>query len=524
MVVVATAPFLCSVARWSARIPWVGDAQASLLYVSNWHFLAQSNDYFAADIDSHPFLHFWSLSIEEQFYFVFPLLLVAALRAEPALAAGTGVGHRRAVRGLGRRAAYWAPRDLNRAYYGTDARLYQLLAGVLAAMPWRTAAGPDRQPMRRCRRCSCSSCCWSCSAACVAVARGTAGCSPRLRPLGLVLALIDGRDRPARLSLSRPPMVYLGQISYGTYLWHWPVILVVGSVFAIGPWETLLLAGSVATGLAALSFEILESPIRRSKRLAPIAYPTLAVGIGFSALVAFTVVPSLLEQTRQPAIAAAKRSVQPGASQNIDGKVPDFDYAKLIDEKGLPTTYCESPESTSCVVHQGSSGLTVLLAGDSQSLILGPAFIELARKHDFTLLLSVVGRCPWQHAQTYPGHTEQERVDCTTAREVLYGGQLKIQNVDVVVLIQVPRVYAGMSAEGQHSEAKAEEHIADTVSESLRTIEDMGANAVMIHSPIKTKGSTGPPLDCLAAARKLSRVSGPGSCRPVAHRCDLSVG
>ena len=76
VVIVATCvafTILWSVAR---RLAIVSDAQSALLYVANWHFLGQAGNYFATDIDKSPFLHFWSLSIEEQFYFVFPVVLV----------------------------------------------------------------------------------------------------------------------------------------------------------------------------------------------------------------------------------------------------------------------------------------------------------------------------------------------------------------------------------------------------------------------------------------------------------------
>ena len=60
---------------------FIADARAALLYFANWHFLNESRDYFGAEtFDASPFLHFWSLSIEEQYYFVFPLLLWGAWR------------------------------------------------------------------------------------------------------------------------------------------------------------------------------------------------------------------------------------------------------------------------------------------------------------------------------------------------------------------------------------------------------------------------------------------------------------
>jgi len=135
VVIVATSvafTILWSVAR---RLAIVGDAQSALLYVANWHFLAQAGNYFATDINKSPFLHFWSLSIEEQFYFVFPVVLVllsktgrrvmlAVLAVLFALSLASQV--------------YWGHVDTNRAYYATDARLYQLLAGAMAAVVLRT--------------------------------------------------------------------------------------------------------------------------------------------------------------------------------------------------------------------------------------------------------------------------------------------------------------------------------------------------------------------------------------------------
>ena len=76
LVVLATGAVAVVMLSTIRRAPLVGDAQSALLYVANWRFLFQTNDYFAAtEVGVSPFLHFWSLSIEEQFYFFFPLLL-----------------------------------------------------------------------------------------------------------------------------------------------------------------------------------------------------------------------------------------------------------------------------------------------------------------------------------------------------------------------------------------------------------------------------------------------------------------
>ena len=124
-----------------ARISMLGDAQASMLYIANWHFLGEATNYFADPVEQSPFLHFWSLAVEEQFYFGFPLLLVALTVStrrtgrSVIVPVGLGVVLLLSLVAQIRFAASSEPR----AYYGTDARLYQLLAGALLAVLLRPA-------------------------------------------------------------------------------------------------------------------------------------------------------------------------------------------------------------------------------------------------------------------------------------------------------------------------------------------------------------------------------------------------
>ncbi|MEZ5192505.1 MAG: acyltransferase [Nocardioides sp.] len=78
--IVATASTFAVLWPVVRRLEIVGDAQSSLLYYANWHFISASGDYFAAETDKSPFLHFWSLAIEEQYYVVFPVLLLVLSR------------------------------------------------------------------------------------------------------------------------------------------------------------------------------------------------------------------------------------------------------------------------------------------------------------------------------------------------------------------------------------------------------------------------------------------------------------
>jgi peptidoglycan/LPS O-acetylase OafA/YrhL len=278
---------------------FTGDGIATLFYYANWHLIFTHQSYFTQFELPSTLRHTWSLAIEEQFYLVWPLLIVA----------GLGLGRRRAgrrgahavppsrarTRGLPRPAAFWCTAalatasavemtvlytrshgaDLNRVYYGTDTRAFELLIG--AALALMVTGRPDHSPAGR-RRLHVLA---PLAAVVLGVLWVTAGgpdhdTSPSAWMFrgGLVVAgllaavVIAGVAQPdpggfGRM-LSFRPLRWVGRISYGLYLWHWPVYVLMTDVTTGLTGWTLLVARLAATvGAATISFMLLERPVRR---------------------------------------------------------------------------------------------------------------------------------------------------------------------------------------------------------------------------------------------------------------------
>jgi peptidoglycan/LPS O-acetylase OafA/YrhL len=268
-----------------------GDGLATLFYYANWHLILTHQSYFDQFLVPSPLRHTWSLAIEEQFYLVWPLLVLAGVswtrRRRGRRGRHTGprrIGRPVALAGTVALAAASATEmavlythshgaDINRVYYGTDTRAFELLIGATLALV--VTGRPAHSP--RTRRAL------HVAAPVAAVALGvlwvTAGDGSG-NPLawmfrgGLVVAgllaavVIAGVAQPDSGAFGRvlavPPLRWIGGISYGIYLWHWPVYVLMTDVTTGLTGSVLLIVRLAATLAAATaSFYLLERPVRR---------------------------------------------------------------------------------------------------------------------------------------------------------------------------------------------------------------------------------------------------------------------
>jgi peptidoglycan/LPS O-acetylase OafA/YrhL len=253
-----------------------GEALASLAYVQNWHLVLGDVPYGAAFDDPSPLLHLWSLAVEGQLYLVWPLLFLALLKLGGGRAAVVVL-----VLAAGSAATMAVLVDLDapgRVYYGTDTRASGFLIGAALALAWTPPRGYWRTWALRARDVLGGTALLALLAAFVfvsefderlyrggfaAVGVGTAA---------VVAAAAQPAGATARL-LSAKPLTWLGQRSYGVYLYHWPIFVWAVPLAEGRPWAEVLsvdLAAVAATLLvAAASYRWLELPIRRGPRRAP---------------------------------------------------------------------------------------------------------------------------------------------------------------------------------------------------------------------------------------------------------------
>ena len=426
--------------------PAISDGVASALYVSNYQFVLRGVDYFGNHIAQSPFLHYWSLGVEEQFYLVWaPMLLgtvwlIRLMRRARRRPSTDVITSKRPfivlltvvaivsflLSFLG---SYILPAA---AFYSLPTRAWQLAIGGLVAL---TAFGWQRISPRIAAIMG-----WTGLAlillACVWLSPSTVypGTAALLPTFGAALVIAAGCARPdhggGRL-LGLPPMRAIGRISYSWYLWHWPVLVL--APFALGHSLNLaerIIAAVLSAGLAWLTLRYLENPLRFNPKIRNSGWRSLGLG-AVATVIAVCVGLGLLKSLPPPVghgAAAAPLTIT-GVPVPNGAPVGAYDnavyqtFAKVqaavaasANLKAVPTNLAPpladaiaekqamsfngclrepfergQPE---CAMGDTASPTTIALVGDSHAAMWAPAFQRAATERQWRLELLAKGACP----------------------------------------------------------------------------------------------------------------------------------
>jgi peptidoglycan/LPS O-acetylase OafA/YrhL len=405
------------------------DIPSAVYFGANVHFAAQGADYFNAGLSPSPVQHFWSLSVEEQFYFVWPLLLVVSSMGWLRVSRRRGRErfHRPLIGAVVVVLAILAALSLtasitetanspSSAYFSIVTRAWELAVGAMLALALPRVARLDRRlalPLS-----------WL-GLGCIALAAALfSGSTPYPGDLALLpvlgsAAVIAGgsalasRRFGAEALLGTPPFQRLGAWSYSWYLWHWPALVLAPAVLGHSLSELQALAvAAVSLVVAVMSFVFLERPIRHIQVV--VRRPALGLGAaGVLAVVAIAVVTisgslvgPLTSTGAAPARLAAAHTVTSLRADLIAGtrtiKVPS-NLRPPLDAmaSALPRTIAEGCELAygqdqinPCIYGDRDSPTTVVLYGDSHAGHWFDALNLISEQRHWRLVVITKEGCP----------------------------------------------------------------------------------------------------------------------------------
>ena len=396
--VLSVSLFFVLLQNTAERIKFVPSARSALLYFANWNFIIESADYFAPEAQTNPFGHLWSLSIEEQFYLLFPIFFAIVYKLTKRFSKHLLIAIPLCLLFASLFLQVRLSGNAARSYYGTDAKIYQLLAGAILAIWLRDRKSVFKISLRFVNGIGIISLFGFVLLASTLSARlSTSQTGIMATALGLLLIFsIECQQKGALGRLfSIKPLVYLGNISYATYLWHWPIIVILRQVFLVNPIVIAGFAVGLSTIFASASYHMLEMPIRTSKFLRRNSLKSISIGVVFSILFGFFIIPAILGIEHDAATKIRTVPIKSVVQNDLVGD-PSTSGSALIDEpeQTFLEPNCIGVDLSRCYLHKGS-GPTVLLIGDSHAIHIAEMFVDAAKILNFSLVISAAGGCRW---------------------------------------------------------------------------------------------------------------------------------
>lgn len=360
-------------------LPWpdaIGDTLSTLGYVANWHFIAGSTNYFAVSNQS-PLVHTWSLAIEEQFYLIWPLVVLFVLgparHGRHAPSRNQRLVFLLAVSAAGAVAsAIWmwhltpGGSSVLRAYYGTDTRAQALLIGATVAIVMQLSKLRGNPATSRLQARTAAwfglfgvvglGAIWYGVPETSALAFHGGFALVSLATAAVLVSVVLAPTAAVGRVFALGPFRYLGSISYGAYLWYWPVLLVITHRWPwLNSWALFACESTVTFGIAAVSARLVEKPIRRGS----VTSWRAAIGVPVAAALSTSLV-AISTIVGLPALTTAAA-----------GAVKPSQQAKI--------------ETEARSVHVGPP-VRVLVVGDSMAGTLGATLAPYASEYDIQLI------------------------------------------------------------------------------------------------------------------------------------------
>ncbi|MCU1569017.1 MAG: Peptidoglycan/LPS O-acetylase OafA/YrhL, contains acyltransferase and SGNH-hydrolase domain [Pseudarthrobacter sp.] len=513
------------------------DALASMLFVQNWHLIQVGADYLQASTSPSPLQHYWSLSIEEQFYAGWPAALFTILWLCPARSWKvwlTAIIGGALVLSLAW-SAYRTGTAPLAAYFDTFGRGWELLAGAAVA-----AVGTMRTLPRRMRSVV--------SLGGLVLVVGSAFLITRASDFPFACALLPVIGTAAVLvadpgsTLLTTPLTnrvsqYLGKISYSLYLWHFPTFIFGKALF--GPsWLSVLICIVVTFVLSGLSYRWIEEPAMHSGFIRNLAMPggsrfftkdlllPVSVVVILMALVvlqyrgpqwlkdsseltnpvrattvtlsAAPTLPELREMVRRAANAGTWPTNLSPTLDTLGSRAQS--EAMLAERPGCRNNVSQLAEPLVCEYGRADSGRTAMIVGDSIALSWVPAIQSAYPESDWRTVALGYASCPLFDVQAQVNRGDSNfQHRCEASRDRMWAVVRNVQP-DVLIL-SAAEGYLGLMASGTTGEAAANEW-QEGVERTLHVAQGYAGSIVVLGNPPAGLD----PKDCA------SRLQGPASC------------
>jgi peptidoglycan/LPS O-acetylase OafA/YrhL len=350
------------------------EVASSLAYVANWQQIWDGASYFDLFGEPSPLRHMWSLAVEEQFYLLWPLVVALVLRfgsrrALGALCLAGIVGSALAM------AVWFDPVDPSRVYYGTDTRAHLLLVGGLLALVPRV-----RVPS------SIGAAALVGSVALMLTARDDAAFLYQGGMLGhgilvalVIAAVVASPSARVSRALGAEPLRTLGRVSYGVYLWHWPVlILMTTERVGVAGWQLDALRIMTIAAATALSFVLVEKPIRHWRAPARAVLTSAAAALTAAFVLAAAAIPPA---SRDTVYLTAPRSPAEAARQVVPPPAP------------LPRARPARERATKLAAAKVRAPRKFGVVGDSVAATLAYGLTQIAPRHSIGVASATVVGC-----------------------------------------------------------------------------------------------------------------------------------